>query len=263
MNVRHGFLVEWPADLDAALDVALERDFDYVELNMDYAFERERVDAASVRRAAAERDVDLLVHLPYRLAAASPHEHVREGAVRELEATIDAAVELGAEKGVFHAVSLAHPAKWDRDEVRARIYESVRRIDEYASERGFTACVENLKTDFHDASDFPELFERTDAVACLDTGHAHVTGQSLTEQADLLREWGERVAHVHVNDTRRDDEDEHLPVGLGKLDFGVLADAIRETDWSGTLTHEVETFDYEYAACGRDRLVRLLDASAD
>ncbi len=263
MNVRHGFLVEWPADLDAALDVAAERDFDYVELNMDYAFERERVDAEEVRRAAATRDVDLLVHLPYRLTAASPHEHVREGAVRELEAAIDAAVEMGAEKGVFHAVSLAHSEKWDPDEIRASVYDCVRRIDEHASDRGFTACVENLKTDFFDASDFPELFERTGGVACLDTGHAHVTGQSLAEQADLLREWGDHISHVHVNDTRRDDEDEHLPVGLGKLDFELLADALRETDWSGTLTHEVETFDYEYAAFGRDRLARLLDASAD
>ncbi|WP_137283312.1 sugar phosphate isomerase/epimerase family protein [Halorussus salinisoli] len=261
MTIRQGFLVEWPADLETALGVAVEHGFDYVELNMDYAFERERVNPESVRRAAQERTVDLLVHLPYRLASASPHAHVREGANRELEVAIDAAVEMGARKGVFHAVSLAHPEKWDAREMRERICESVRRVDDYANDRGFTACVENLKTPFFDAGDFPDLFERTDAVGCLDTGHAHVTGQTMDEQADLLRDWGDRISHIHVNDTRRDDEDEHLPVGLGKLDFGVLADAIRETDWTGTCTHEVETFDYEYAAYGRDRFDRLLGAS--
>ena len=84
------------------------------------------------------------------------------------------------------------------------------------------------------------------------------TGVSMAEQADLVREHGDRISHVHLNDTRMDGDDEHLPVGVGKLDFAELAAAMVETGWSGTCTHEVFTFDDEPRAFGKRRFDRLL-----
>lgn len=252
-------MVEWTTGPEEGFEFAAERGFDFVELNMGYTFERTRIDPARVRRLADEYGLDVVVHLPYALDPGSPHEHVRDGACRELEASIDAAAEFGAEKGIFHATSWARPEKWDREEIRGYIYDSVRRVDAHARERGIEACVENLKTPFFDAGDFPDLFDRTDAAACLDTGHAHVTGQGAAAWDDLLRGYPGRVSHVHLNDTRRDDDDEHLPVGLGKLDFGALAAAMREADWAGTCTHEVFTYDPGYAARGKETFDRLLE----
>ena len=62
-----------------------------------------------------------------------------------------------------------------------------------------------------DVTEFPALFAATDAAMCLDTGHAFVSGLDGAAQAEFLREHGDRVAHVHLNDTRLDDEDEHIP----------------------------------------------------
>jgi sugar phosphate isomerase/epimerase len=258
MTVRQGFTVENGADAAGSFAFAAERGFDYVELNMDWTFERSRVDPDTVRDLAERHDLDLCVHLPYRLDVGSPHAYVREGSCRELEASIDAAVELGAEKGVFHASTFVRADKWDRETVRGHLYDSIVRVTDYARDRGFEAVVENLKSPFFDASDFPDLFDRTAATACLDTGHAHVTECSLAEQADLLRRHGERISHVHLNDTRIDETDEHLPVGVGRLDFAALADAIVETGWSGTCTHETFTFDDEPRAFGKRRFDRLL-----
>ncbi|PSP55278.1 sugar phosphate isomerase/epimerase [Halobacteriales archaeon QS_1_67_19] len=258
MSVRQGFTVENGADLDASLSFAADHGFDFVELNMDWTFERQRVDSEAVRETAVEYGVDLLVHLPYRLDPGSPHEHVREGACRELEAAIDAAVAFGAEKGVIHATSHAHPEKWNHEKIREYLYDSVRRLADYGRERDFEVSVENLKTLFFDAGDFPDLFAETDSVACLDTGHAYVTGQDAAAQADLLRTHGDRISHVHLNETRRGDEDEHLPVGIGEFDFETLAEAMDEADWSGTCTHEVYTYDREYVAHGKAAFDRLL-----
>jgi len=254
MAIRQGFTVEYGHDPESALSFAADRGFDYVELNMDAAFERSRLDPASVRASLADADVDAVVHLPYRVDPGSVHAPVREGACRELEASIDAALAAGADRGVMHATSMAHPAKFDGPEVRDLIYESVRRIDDYAVDRGFSLVVENVKGPFFDAGDFPELFERTDAAACLDTGHALVSGYDLAWQADLLREHGDRIDHVHLN-TRRGEsgDDEHLPVGIGDRPFGDVAAAMRETDWSGTCTHEVFGLDYEFVALGKRR----------
>ena len=259
MSVTQGFTVENGADPSASFAFAAEHGFDYLELNMDWTFERSRVATEVIRGLAERHGLDLCVHLPYRLDIGSPHEHVREGSCRELEASVDAAVELGAEKGVFHASTFTRGDKWDRETVHGNICDSVDRVAAYARDRGFEAVAENLKTSFFDAADFPDLFDRTVATACLDTGHAHVTGCSMAEQADLLREHGDLISHVHLNDTRIDENDEHLPVGVGKLDFAALAEAMVETEWSGTCTHEVFTFGDEPRAFGKRNFDRLLD----
>jgi sugar phosphate isomerase/epimerase len=259
MTVRQGFTVEHGSDPPSSFAFAVEHGFDYVELNMDHQFDRARVDPDTVRELADRHGLDLCVHLPYHLDVGTPQEHVREGSCRELEAGIDAAVEMGAEKGVFHADTRVRADKWDRETVRECLRDSVERVVGYARDRGFEAVVENARSPFFDASDFPDLFDRTAATACLDTGHAHVTGTTLAEQADLIREHGDRVSHVHLNDTRIDETDEHLPVGVGKLDFGALADAMVETGWSGTCTHEVYTPSHEPRAFGKGAFDRLLE----
>lgn len=260
MDVRQGFMIEHGGDYRPAFAAAAEAGFDYVELNMEARFSRETVDAATLRETAANHNLDIVVHLPYTVDIGSPHEPAREGACRELEASIDAAVEFGAEKGVLHARSLARPFHWEESTVVDAVHESVRRLDEYAEERGFSVCAENLKGDFVDATDFPALFSATDAAMCLDTGHAYVSGMDGTAQAAFLREYGDRIAHVHLNDTRMDENDEHLPVGLGRVDFDAIAAAIVEIGWRGTCTHEVLRYDdtFEYVRTGKRRFEALL-----
>ncbi len=256
--IGQGLMVDAADDYEDALALAADEGFDFVELNAENGFHRRRTDPERLGALAADRGVDLVVHLPYRLDPGSPHEHVREGACRELEAALDAAAAMDAEKAVFHAVSHAHADRWLVDEIRSRLYDSIRRVDAHAADVGVEACVENLKSPFFDAGDFPDLFERTDATGCLDTGHAAVTGQEGDAQADLIRERGDRVGHVHLNDTRSREDDEHLPVGMGDVEFGSITNAIVETDWSGTCTHELWPYRPDYALASKRRFDRLL-----
>lgn len=262
MNVRQGFAVHDNIGLERGISYAAEEGFDFVELDMEHAFARHQVDPAAVRRTVNEHDVEIVVHLPYRLDVASPHERVREGACRELEAAIDAAIEFGAGTGVYHADSFARTEVYDDAVLREQLERSVRRVTAYARERDFVACLENLKAPFFDAGDFPELFERTEASACLDTGHAYVSGYDTTQQAALIRDHPDRITHVHLNDTRTAEDDEHLPVGLGALDFGPLVEAMADTGREYTCTHEVYSFGTEYCGYGKSIFERFL-ADAD
>jgi sugar phosphate isomerase/epimerase len=260
MTIRQGFTVEGDADATESFAFAAEHGFEFVELNMENGFQRACVNVDRICALAAEHDLDLVVHLPYGVDAASPHEHAREGARRELAAAMETAAAMDADKGVFHAHSFAKPGAWDRDRVRELIFESVRTVSAAAPD-GFEACAENLKGPFVDAGDFSTLFGQTEATVCLDTGHAHATGHGGAWQAALLREHGDRISHLHLNDTRREGNDEHLPVGIGQVDFEAIARALRETDWSGTCTHELYSFGHEYAAHGKTAFDRLLDTS--
>src|SRR6056297_642411 len=112
MAIRQGFMVEHPGDFRPAFAAAGAAGFDYVELNMEARFSRGTVDPDAVRATADEHGLDLVVHLPYTVDIGSPHAHAREGALREVEAGIDAALAFGAETGVVHARSLARPFHW-------------------------------------------------------------------------------------------------------------------------------------------------------
>ena len=79
----------------------------------------------------------------------------------------------------------------------------------------------------------------------------------------VYREHGDRIAHVHVNETRQPDTDEHLPVGHGTVDFAAIARAMRESDWSGTCTHEIYSWDLSSRGRSKARFDRLLDGGAE
>ena len=260
MDIKHGITIDYPDDYRQAFARASEGGFDFAELNMESRFSRDVVAPSAINEAATEHDLQIAVHLPAGFDIASPHEHARDGACRELEANIDTAIEFGAEVAVFHASSFSSPHDWDEKTVFDALNRSCNRLETYASERGITLCAENLKGPFVDVTDFPEMFTKNDMKMCLDTGHAFVTGMDGADQAQFLREHGDRIEHVHLNDTRIQDDDEHLPVGLGQLDFRPLAEAIVETNWTGTCTHEVFGFDDElkYAQVGKRRFESLL-----
>ncbi|WP_313691469.1 sugar phosphate isomerase/epimerase family protein [Halorarum halobium] len=257
-GIRQGFMVGNGADPERCFRLADEVGFDFLELNTDHQFDRSRVDAGELRTLADDHGLDLVCHLPYRLDACSPREHVRTGGVRELEAAVDHAAAMGAETGVFHLQTLVNDGKWTAEEVRPAMYETAAHLTAHGRDRGVEVVAENLKSAFFDAGDFPDLFVETDASACLDTGHAFVTGHDGAEQAALIREHGDRISHVHLNDTRIEEDDEHLPVGMGRIDFGAIADAMRDSGWTGTCTHELFTFDRSYAVAGKERFDSML-----
>ena len=256
MAVRRGFVTQVGMGYEESFERADEYGLDFVEVMLDGAHERTRLDPDAVRESAADHDLDLLVHLPFALDIASPFEHVREGALRELLAAIETAVDCGAEKGVVHASTSAWSAAWDPEDLRPNLFETVRELDEFARNHDFAVCVENIPGDLLPAGEFPDFFEATEARMTLDTGHARMNGMDSNEMADFLDAHGERVTHLHLNDTRRA-ADEHLPFGAGTLDFETILEPLRE-DWTGTLSIEAFTLDWGYIETSVKRLDALL-----
>ncbi|GKZ13404.1 sugar phosphate isomerase/epimerase [Haladaptatus sp. T7] len=256
MNPETGFVTQVGMEYEEAFEVADDLGFDYVEVMMDGANERTRIDPESVRSRADDCDVGLAVHLPFSLDIGSPFEHVREGAVRELQAAIETAREFGATKGVVHASSSAWKPAWDAEEIGSNVVESVNALDEFARERDVELCVENIPDGWFSVHDFDGLFAETDASMTLDTGHARMDGLDSGDIAAFVERHGDRISHFHLNDTRRA-KDEHLPFGAGTLDFRAIFDALPD-DWEGTLSLEVFTLDYGYIKTSKAYLDELL-----
>ncbi|WP_435153589.1 sugar phosphate isomerase/epimerase family protein [Haladaptatus sp. DFWS20] len=256
MDAKTGFVTQIEMAYDEAFEVAGDLEFDYVELMMDGATERQRLDPAAVRRRADECDIDLAVHLPFTLDIGSPFDHVREGAIREVQAAIETATELGATKGVLHASSNAWKPAWDAETIGSNIVQSVRTIDEFGREQGFEICVENIPSGWFTVHEFDRIFEETDASMTLDTGHARIDGLDSHGMASFVGRHGDRISHFHLNDTRRA-KDEHLPFGSGTIEFRDIFAAIPD-DWDGTFSLEVFTLDYGYIETSKSHLDELL-----
>ena len=77
---------------------------------------------------------------------------------------------------------------------------------------------------------------------CLDTGHAHCSGHSC---ADMARAFADRLFCLHIHDNHGPNPkyaDEHLPVGLGSIDWDAFFTALRDINYAGTINLENEWY---------------------
>lgn len=235
-----------------SIGAAARAGFDFVEWYMDGASERTAVDVDAIAAHLANHGVGLLVHLPFLgVDLGSPRERIRRAAVDELRACLEAAADLDAEKAVAHPSSAASPPEWSDEQVRPAVIESIEALDEVAADAGVELCAENLPGGTFTVHEFDELLESTAVSMTFDTGHARVDGMDEAAMSTFLEEHRERVSHVHVNDARAA-ADEHVPTGSGTIDFAAALDPLR-SDWSGTLSLEVYTFDLDYLAWSKEK----------
>ena len=255
-----GFTLGLGMAFEPTVEWAAGEGFSFVELLLDGPYARERIDdrVGEMRASLEAAGVGVVVHLPFAADPGSPFGPVREGAVAELVAGMDLAADLGAETVVFHPSSDAWERGWTGAERRGFVHEALDELVPAALERGLEPCLENVVSSYYVASAFPELLERyPDASMTFDTSHARLAGLSEAEMAAFCRTHGDRIEHLHIADTRRGDE--HLPAGMGQIDFETVLAGLAAVGWAGTATLEVGTEDYDTIALGKQHIVSLLD----
>jgi sugar phosphate isomerase/epimerase len=117
----------------------------------------------------------------------------------------------------------------------------------YAGEMKVTISLENLS---EPASDLQPIIEAVPGlVLTLDVGHA----QLLTKQNrsfEIIEHLGGCIRHVHLHDNRGGqgaDDDLHLPIGEGIIDFPAILNRLLTAGYEGTMTLELETEDLDSA----------------
>ena len=257
-----GFTVGLDLPFSEAVEWAASEGFDFVELLLDGQYARERITdkCTPMRTALDDAGIDLTVHLPFAIDLGSPFTPVREGVITEFTAGMDLATNLGAEKVVFHPSSDAWDLGWTEVECREFVHDGLDNLIPEAHERGLEPCVENIISSYYDVTTFPELLERyPNASMTFDTSHALLAGMNETEMARFCRKYANRIRHLHLVDTRGND-DEHLPVGMGHINFSTVFAGLADAGWSGTATLEIGTEDYDTIALGKSHVEELVTA---
>jgi sugar phosphate isomerase/epimerase len=124
--------------------------------------------------------------------------------------------------------------------VLAEKIKALKEIVEYGRKNSVAINLENLS---ETAEDFqPVMDEVPDLGLTLDVGHANLDG-AVNKSIAITEKFGNLIRHVHLHDNRggqSKDDDLHLPIGAGTVDFpGIMASLLR-VGYYGTMTLEVK-----------------------
>ncbi len=183
-------------------------------------------------------DVGVSIHGPYHdLNISSLNIRISNETVRQINEAIDVAVQLNSK------IVVAHPGyissrKYRRENVFNLLLKNFSRIAKHAEDTGVTLCMENLaskpKAMGDNITDIKRIINAINSRnfrLCLDSAHANTTGMEPREFASKLREY---VAHVHISDNTGNNE--HLPIGMGNINFNEFLHALKP--YSGFLIVE-------------------------
>jgi sugar phosphate isomerase/epimerase len=228
-----------------------EDGFDFVDLTIEPPVSW-KADGKEVGRLMTDLGLSAVGHTAYYLPIASPWPEIRAVARDLFRTCLDTFADAGVE------LVNVHPDQrvplHSRDQVRAQNADAIASLAEDAAARGIRLMVENLDRMFADVADLAPLFDAVpDLGFHLDVGHANLRlglgGENRT--AALLDAFGDRLAHVHVSDNRGGDDDLHLPLGAGMIDWKGAVRTLKAHGWDGTVTLEVFSREREYLRVAR------------
>jgi len=208
-------------------------------------------------------------HAPFadRIDITSLDEQVRASAVAELITACRAAALIGAENVVLHP-GPEREGRPPQEEFLQRMHNAARSLNQVAAhccQTGVQLQLENMLPHllFGQTSDMMYLLGEINTCAvgtCLDTGHAHLSG----DLGSVIHKLSGHLKMVHINDNHGD-RDAHLLPGEGAIDWPWLISELHRHHFHGGLIIEMSARENETVAdtlararTGRDFLTNIL-----
>ncbi|MBI4177048.1 MAG: sugar phosphate isomerase/epimerase [Candidatus Aenigmarchaeota archaeon] len=214
--------------------------FDFVEIGIEEPGGAPRIiwkNAPKINRIIEGRKIFALGHAAWWIDLGSPHEIVRNAWLEECRKTVDAGRKVDIQKITFHAhsQSMLLSDKSTRKEIIGNYVESMKNLVNYAD--GMAVMLENT-TEMSSLKDFDKIVSRVKGLGVnLDIGHAFIAGGMKSVSAHI-KKFGRRIEHIHMHDNHGK-ADEHLPVGVAKIDFRKTVKDLKKIKYDKTVSLEV------------------------
>jgi sugar phosphate isomerase/epimerase len=128
-----------------------------------------------------------------------------------------------------------------------------------ATQAGVTLCIENLS---EWAEHLRGAFDRLPHLRMtLDVGHGEILSRT-NASFGLIASFSDRIRHVHLHDNKggsRVQDDLHLPIGAGSIDFAGILRALCSKGYDGGLSFEVG---FEHVTSCREAVRTMLKAGS-
>lgn len=177
-----------------------------------------------------------LCHLPNEDHPIKP-DVLRDVFLPKIKGILDICPELSIAKCTLH---FWMDSRWiDPDIAKAKL-PILKDLVGYASSRGVMICIENLSE--HYESFMPLFDEIPELKMTLDIGHAQLLSKT-NASFDFIVHCFDRIGHIHVHDNRggtRLEDDLHLPLGMGAIDYPAIFSLLKEKGYDSTITMELK-----------------------
>jgi sugar phosphate isomerase/epimerase len=229
--------------------------FDFLDLTIEGPHATS-VDIAQLQTILDSYGLSVTGHTDPCLPYAYPVQGIRDACLAELERCARIFSSLGAEIMNIHPCYFCPPAM-KQDLVEFNI-EALKPIVAMAASHGLTMVFENFKAPFDRVSTFSHLLAAVPGLQLhLDFGHANF-GRDNHEI--FCRELGEYIQHVHFSDNRARSDD-HMPLGVGSVNWKNAVNALKAIGYDKTITLEVFCNDpdmqYRYLDMNRKMVMKL------
>lgn len=235
-----------------------EMKLDFIDLTLEPpAAATWQLRPAEVSSMLRDRGLGVVGHTAFYLPIASSFESLRQAAVDELKRAAEFFAKIGAKWMNLHPDG--HAPFVEERAIVVRNISSLREIVEFAQPLGVGVMLENVPGRFNTALQLGPIMEAVPQLGLhLDIGHSNLAVEHNTA-AELIAQFGRRLAHVHVHDNRGGHADLHLAIGMGQIDLAKHMRQLRASGYDETITLEVFAPDRHFLGYSRDRLRELWD----
>jgi sugar phosphate isomerase/epimerase len=229
--------------------------FDFLDLTIEGP-NANTVDAVQLRPLLDSYGLSVTGHTDPCLPHAYPIQGIREACLLELKRCARTFSDLGASVMNIHPCYFCPPAM--RNNLVAFNIESLKPVVEMAASHGLTVVLENYKAPFDRVSVFKKILAAVPGLKLhLDFGHANF-GHDNHEV--FCNELGKHIRHVHFSDNRSR-ADDHMPLGVGTVDWKSAVKSLKAIGYDGAITLEVFCNDpdtqYKYLDTSRNYVLEL------
>lgn len=147
-----------------------------------------------------------------------------------------------AELGAPHFVVGGGAKRFDstRDEDYSKLGAALEKVADLARERGLVAHYHpHLSTIVEGPDEVRRIFAETSIHFCPDTAHLAAAGG---DPAEMIREHAGRISYVHLKGLQREPF-AFTPLDRGDLDSAPIVQALRDVDFDGWVTVELDAWD--------------------
>jgi sugar phosphate isomerase/epimerase len=209
--------------------------FDFVDFTIETRTRVEYLDTTKTRKQIEDLGLGIVGSTDWRLPTASPYPAVRKASCNEMIQEMGCLADLGA--GVM-TIHFDHSSSgFERRLSLEREIESYHLFSDKAKELGVTIVVENFEgTDEH-RREIGALLKATPSLFLhLDVGHTNRKGGNIGIRK-FIRGYNKKIRHLHISDNHGD-QDEHLGVGFGTINWGMVLRELKRIGYDETITFE-------------------------
>lgn len=221
---------------------AADHGFEFLDLTIEGPRAAlDQIDPRAIRRLLDQTGLGVVGHTAWFLPFGSPVERVRRAAVEEVAASLPSFAEVGAKLVNVHIARGV--GSFGRDSMYRQNGASFAELAERAAPHGIRMMVEHVPDQITGIDDIRTILDHDRRLGFhLDVGHAHIGGDRLE---GLLKAFADRLCHVHLSDNRGR-EDDHMPLGAGRIDWPRAIRLIKQAGYDATITLEVFATDRDY-----------------